>query len=406
MPRSIKVLYLLNRMFTSPLEAIFTLLIFILNNELQATPLQLTVLASTKPAVSLLAGLAALGASAVFSTPRRFLIAMILLGSFPVLLFPFAENAWYFIGSYALFMIALRASSPVCLEILKNHLSVQEFSKLIAQGSSLNYVLLIFIPLGAARILDADAHVWKSLFPFCALFQILAVFLLLKLKSSFVSPQKPEYASVSFANSMEILKNSPGFAGFHAAFFLGGAGLVALHPFLPVYFENILHLSYTQMALALSLCRGVGFILSGGVWAKNSKKMSLFGMNALVNLLSAFFVVFLWSSSMGVSWLFCGYLLYGSMQAGCELNWNLSGPVFSKDRPSIPYSGMALSFIGLRGCLCPFFGQAVFLIFGLPGIFGFAGGLCLSGFILAYILAVKNARNCVNSQGAYVSDWR
>lgn len=71
------------------------------------------------------------------------------------------------------------------------------------------------------------------------------------------------------------------------------------------------------------------------------------------------------------------------MQAGCELSWNLSGPYFAKESESTFYSSINLAFVGLRGCLCPFIGQLIFIYSNSMTLFICAGLLCLMSGLYA-----------------------
>ena len=44
------------------------------------------------------------------------------------------------------------------------------------------------------------------------------------------------------------------------------------------------------------------------------------------------------------------------MQAGSELAWNMSGPIFAGNHDSSPYSNLNVVTVGLRGSCIPFLG--------------------------------------------------
>jgi hypothetical protein len=51
------------------------------------------------------------------------------------------------------------------------------------------------------------------------------------------------------------------------------------------------------------------------------------------------------------------YLLYGAMQAGSELSWNLSGPILARNEDSWIYSSVNVASVGIRGCIAPLLGS-------------------------------------------------
>lgn len=251
---STPILFLASRILYSPLEALFTLLIFIFSKELNASALQLTVLACCKPLVSLIA----FNTNAyIVGKPERirsFLIGASFIGSFPSLFFPFIDNNWYYIASYAIFMAALKASFPGWIQILKSQIGLNCIGKVTTQGSSINYFIMIFIPLLFAGWMDQEFQNWKILFFYLALLQIFHLLLLsfLPTKSAPPLPTENLLASrlsltIPWKEGWKLLKQNPHFAKYQVLFFLGGAGLVALQPILPIYFKETLHLSYTQL---------------------------------------------------------------------------------------------------------------------------------------------------------------
>lgn len=384
-------LYLLNRLLYSPLEALYPILIFILCKELHATPLQLAVLAATKPVVSLFAfQLSALLAdnSQRF---RAYLMAMTLMSALPCLLFPCINNSWYFIASYALFMTALRASTPAWIEILKRCVGLHRMSSIVGAGSAINYALMMALP-ALAIWLDSDPGVWKGCFAAFGLLLLLNLLVLcfVALKPGPEIQRKPLLLWSAWKKAWRLLRARRDFAHYQALYFLGGAGLVALQPILPYYFNETLHLSYTQLTLAFSLCKGLAFVSSTPIWAKWAKHVSLYRLYGAVLLLSAVFVACILSAAGGQHWLWVAYLLYGAMQAGFEMSWNISPPAFSQENESTLFASTNLAFAGLRGCICPFAGQMLFLYTGSFAALALCGALCLLSFFYAEWLAAKS----------------
>lgn len=380
----------------SPLEALFPLLIFILSKELHATPLQLTVLAASKPVVSLFAfQLSALlaGNSRLF---RPFLMGMTLLSALPCLFFPVIGNNWFYIVSYALFMTTLRASVPAWIELLKCHAGLRKMSGIAATGSAINYAIMMALPVLLGFWMDHYPEVWKFAFFAFGLLLLLNLFVLSFLKTEGARKIKIQPLLSTWKEGWQLIRKRPDFAHYQVLFFLGGAGLVALQPILPIYFNESLHLSYTQLTVAFSLCKGLAFVASSPFWAKWAKNISLYKLNAAVNILSTLFVACILAAMEGEPWLWLAYLFYGAMQAGCEMSWNLSPPTFSQDKESTIYASINLFFVGLRGCICPFLGQAIFLYSGSFAVLDLAATACLLSVFYAWFLDKKDLRNATD----------
>lgn len=376
------VLLIMNRVLCAPLEILFTLLIFILSKNLDALPLQLTVVACIKPISSFFAFYAN---SVIIDNPQRirpYLLINCLAGSIPCLFFPFVENIWFFIGTYAMFMISIRAVYPAWIEIMKQNLPEDVLSKTISQWTSINYGITIFLPLMICYLIDLNESIWRILFMGFAVLQLLNIGLIFFIRtdakisaSKTLSPLKKGWT---------ILMEKPAFRHYQLLFFLGGAGLIGSQSILPIYFKDNLNLSYTAIGAAFSFCKGISFILTSPFWARWANKMSLYQLNGYVNLCSVMFFLFILAANDQVQWLFVAYLFYGTMQAGCEMSWNLSGPVFSGKEESTIYSSLNLATVGVRGMICPSLGYLLFVYTGADTVFGVCGLLCLIG--IAYAL--------------------
>lgn len=391
MDNKIKWLFFCNRLLCSPLEAIYMLLIFILSKELDATLIQLTILAATKPLASLFAFY--LNTLIINKTHRirSYLISLNIIGCLSCFLFPFTESSWFFIASYLIFMIALRSSFPAWMEILKKDLGLNDLGGVIANGSSINFMMIMIVPILIAPLLDSPyPGMWKILFFGMALLQLLNTALLFCLNCK--SDEKSISSSFSIGSiilspwkdAWELCAKNKAFTNYLAMFFLGGAGLVAMQPILPVFFKENLHLSYQELTIAISLCKGIGFVFTSSLWAKWNK--NIYTLNACVNFLSCLFIAFLMMSEAYAFCIFTAFLIYGIMQSGCELSYSVSGPLFSKNNESISYSGMNLAIVGLRACIFPTMGQLLFAYSNAWMVFIFSGVLCFLGALYALAL--------------------
>lgn len=383
-------LYFLNRLVCSPLEAMFTLLIFILGKEAGGSPFQLAVLAASKPLVSIIAFYVS---SMIISKPQRvktYLILLNLTGLLPCFCFPWINTPWFFVGSFALFTTTSRASFPAWAEILKQNLGLDAMSFSISKGTSINYALLLSLPVLFSFWMDQNPGIWKMIYLMLATLQIANIFIVLllpltgKLPFEIGSRQHFRFNLITpLKEAWRVLKETPPFAKYLLMFFLGGAGIVATQSILPIYFKEVLQISYTQLALAFSFCKGIAFVMSSSIWARYANRISLYLLNGFMNFFTCLFFLCLFFAGIGVEWLYLGYLFYGIMQAGCELSWNMSGPLFSQNKESTLYSSLNLILVGIRGCICPFLGQWLFLQSGAFAVFTLAFLLCLTGFIYA-----------------------
>lgn len=398
------LIFLGSRLLCSPLEALYALMIFILCKDMNASILQLTVLACLKPTVSLFAFYAS---SVVANRPnwsKRYLIIINLIGCLPCLMFPIVHNIWFYVVSYGIFMAALRSCFPVWCEVLKNNLGMDKIGKTISRGTSISYAVITLVPLLLSYYMDNNVHIWKFLFVALACLQLLNSFILVFLN---VPMQQKSSCSNSIEfgplkNAVKLCIKNPDLANYLFMFFLGGAGLIAIQPILPIFFKETMHLSYTQLTLAISFCKGIAFVVTSPLFARAMKFISIFMLNAYINLFSCMFIAFILASQTKASWIFVAYLMYGTMQAGCELSWNMSGPLFSGVENSTPFSSLNLALVGIRGCICPFLGQLLFLNSCATSVFITAGVLCFVSLIYSLVLNKKFTPHNKRKQNALV----
>lgn len=178
-------------------------------------------------------------------------------------------------------------------------------------------------------------------------------------------------------SAWEILKQRPDFAKFQIGFMLIGSGLMIIQPALPVFFVDGLHLSYTEMGVAITLCKGIGFACGSPLWVRWIQRIDIFKFGAIVATLAVLFPLLLLGSLNHIFWLYIAYLTYGLMQSGNELSWNLSGPMFAKQVDSSPYSSVNVIASGVRGTFIPSIGAFCLAQFGSTSVILLSGLLCL-----------------------------
>ena len=202
-------LFIINRILCGPLEILFTLLVFILSKNLGADPFQLTLIACIKPISSFAAFYAS---SLIFGRPQRiryYILANHLIGCLPCLLYPFIENVWFYIGSYALFMITLRAVYPGWMEILKCSMEASSLSKIVSLGTSVSYFMGIVLPPLICIGMDKDVNLWRYLFMLFALVNMMSIPLLLMIKADPKVPaEKANHGLLT--RGWNLLKGKPG----------------------------------------------------------------------------------------------------------------------------------------------------------------------------------------------------
>lgn len=379
--------YVVSRILCVPFWGLFYLLPIILYKDLHASSLQITLMVALKPLASLLSPYW----SQRVHTTRERLIPNLIWGNIikftPFLFFPFIDNPWFYIFSFALHMALCRGTIPAWMELLKLNIPSEKRSKVCAFASSIDYLGVALLPLLFGGLLDHVSESWRWLFPLAALLGILSSYPISKI--SILQPQENEASDPikglnhllsPWKSGWNLLKSRKDFALFQWGFFFAGGGLMIIQPALPKYFVDTLHLSYSDLLTAFAALKGIGFVLSSPLWVKFFNRSRIFILCAYVTCAAALFPLLLIFAKTSSSIIFIAYLFYGVMQGGSELSWKMSGSVFSKEKNSAPFSSVNVLAVGIRGLIFPFLGSLAFFQLGSPiAVLLLGTTLCLLG---------------------------
>lgn len=374
----------------TPFWAVFNMLPFILYKDLHATALQITLVIILKPAVSLFA----LYWSALIEKRTDRLLSNLIwariLSHAPFFFFPFVDNPWFFIASFGFYMMLTRGTIPAWMEVLKQNIPNVSRERVFAYGSAVGYLGAALVPFTLGGIMDTYIGSWRWIFPATALISLSSILFKYRIpiavKQGDAGTDLVGYPKLTLGQQIlkpwksawDLICRRHDYARYQLGFMLGGSGLIIMQPALPVFFMDGLHLSYTELAVALTLCKGIGFALTSPSWAKLMGKIDIYRFNSFVTLLAFAFPFFLLAAQVNLAWLYGGYVLYGVMQAGSEMSWNLSGPLFANDEDSSVYSSINVLTVGLRGCFVPAIGSLLAYVVYPSGVMLIGAALCLS----------------------------
>lgn len=372
--------YVWTRVLDTPFWALFNLMIFMLYKELHATPLQLAIMISLKPMSSILASY---WSARVHQKPERLVSSIITarwLAYIPFLAFPFVHNLWYLIACSGIFMFLQVGMMPSWMELLKQNVADNSREKVFSYMQTVGYLgsgLLMFL-LGV--ILDTWSGSWKWMFPIAAIIALLAQLWqrTITVRASAINPSidsHPNPILKPWKSAFEVLRQHHNFAKFQVGFLLFGSGLMILQPILPVFLEDGLHLSYLEIGVAISFCKGIGFACSSPLWGRWIQQLNIFRFSSIISLLATIFPFLLMAAQEHLVWLYVAYIIYGLMQAGSELSWNMSGPIFAKKEDSSPFSSVNVISVGIRGLFIPSLGALCLSYFGLYSVILLSGAL-------------------------------
>lgn len=374
------------RLLNMPFWAIFNMLQMILYKDLHASAFQITILVALRPVASLFSPY---WSQLVHQRPDRLVSNLVwanILKCLPFLLFPFVHHTWLFVISCALCMVFARGVIPAWMEIIKLNIRGKSRERVLAVGSFIEYVGSAIIPVLFGWILDDYEHAWRWILFGTALLGIFstAVLYRIPIKMTVAESILPSTAKSfnqlliqPWKQSWNLMKLRPDFAHFQIAFTLEGAGLIMIQTVLPMFFIDSLQLSYTEILVAITLCKAIGFSISSPIWVKYFSKINIYNFCSYVTILGAIFPILLMCATSNLAWMYIGYVVYGIMQAGSELGWHMSGPLFAKEHDSSLYSGTNILSVGIRGCVAPLLGYTIYTLTNSVTVLGAGVVLCL-----------------------------
>ncbi len=403
--------YTWTSILNTPFWAMITLLLFILYKDLHATPVQITVFLMLRPLVSIFSVYWSAYVDSRRDRLKPNVIWACVLGNIPFLFFPFIQNAWYIVLSAAFYMMLSRGAMPAWMEILRLTLPQELNKKIVSRGATISYLGGGILALFVGWLMDDHPHIWRWIFTCTAMCNILAVWFqrLIEIPSKkslenapleeTAPPLGPTFSQTvlqPWISAWRLVRARPDFARFLWGFMLGGFGLIVVQPALPVFFVDVLQLSYKELSAAFIFCKGIAFAATSPLWVKWLHRVSIFRFCSAVTLLASLFPLLLIAAQFHIICVYLAYLSYGVMQAGSELSWHLSGPLFSKGEDSSTYSSVNIAMIGLRACVTPAIG-ALLLAASSPTVILLLG--CSFSLLASWRMAVYG-RNYAETQVA------
>lgn len=366
---------------SAPLLAAYNFIGVILYRDLMGTPLHVTVLTMLKPVVAVLALYWSYQVSQRCDRLRANIVWSGILGRLPFLVFPFVNAPWALIVPAAFYMLLWRGGIPAWMEVFKRNLTDKQGSQLFSNATAIGYLEGILLTLGMGIMMDHYPGCWRWIFPAAALCGIAGSWWQMRLpihgaKTKEEQPVRQHSFSLwqafvqPWRDSLGLVKDNEQFRRFQWGYMISGGAMMIMQPALPIFFVDYLGVSYTELGVALSLCKGVGYAATARLWAAWFNRIDFFIFSSAIFACVAFFPLLLLLAPLHFSWLYISYCFYGVAQAGSELCWHLSGPAFSKDKSSSLYSSVNVTSVGIRGLFAPPVGAAILLMASPIAAFG------------------------------------
>lgn len=387
--RATQVAFLWTRLLNVPFWVLLNILPIILYKDLKISAWLVTAMIVIKPASALFASY---WSSWIHERQDR-LVSNIILANviryIPFLFLPWIESPILIIAAFGLYMMLSRGVMPAWMEVFKLNLDKSSRTRTFSYGSALDYFFTALLPILLGLILDDYAQSWRFLFPISALLGLFSTLFILKLPSRTLDEARASLIQKfcikneiikPWQQTLKTLRESTGFLHYQLGFFLGGAGLMMMHSVIPMFFVDTLELSYTKLLIALGVCKAIGYTLASPFCITLFDKWSIFRFSSLVSLAFGIFPLLLIAAEMNVYFIYSAYFLYGFTQAGSELSWHMSGPIFSHEKDSTPYSTANILLVGVRGCIAPILGAALFYLTNSTAVLLCGSVLCVLSY--------------------------
>ncbi len=376
-------------LLNEPLFTLYGFLSFILYKDLGASAFSISLMIALKPIVTILwfywsEGLKGGGGK---------LKSNALWAGFwmraPFLLCPWFDGIWFVILAAVNYMFFYRAGIPAWLEILKRNLKEGKRERAFSWSTALSYAEGVVLSLGMGGILDKEPGLWKFLFFGAALVGIASLWLLARIKvedsmeKEAPRPTLKELIVRPWRDSWDLMRKRPDFSIFQWGFMLSGFGIMLIQPVLPLLAVDWLGVSYVEMGAAVSIAKGLGFVVSSPMWARWFERAPILKVSSRVFFLCSLFPFMLALSPFGLWWFYLAYFWYGVGQGGSHLVWHMSGPVFAGKEESSRYTGVNVVMAGLRGAVGPGLGGLLAVMIGPIQVLCISGAFCFySGIFL------------------------
>ncbi|MGM0440318.1 MAG: MFS transporter [Chlamydiota bacterium] len=385
---------------SEPLWTVYNFLAVILYKDLDATTLQVSIFTTLKPMVAIFS----LYWSFSILSRRDKLIPNVvwagILGRLPFFFFPYVNSPWFLIGSAAFFMMLRRGGLPAWMEVIKLNLPQGHRDKVFSLSSAFAYVEGILLSVGVGMVLNNNSHAWRWLFPATAAIGIIAVLIQSRLPINGLAlnyslpvhvPRLKDRIVEPWRQALRLIKERPDFAHFQWCFMISGFALMIIMPALPIFFVDILGISYLDLAIAIGICKGIGFALSSTLWSRALNKWGIYPIIAMVSALFGVFPVLILFTQAGMGWFYLAYFIYGVAQGGSHLCWHMSGPIFARDEDSSLFSSINVVMVGVRGCIGPMLGGILCMVAGVRVVMPLAA---LLSFLAALKMSTYHRKSC------------
>lgn len=337
----------------------------------------------------------------------------------PLLAFVFFPTSLDAVNSHPIYQLlflgiflAFYLSSPILLPtinlFLKKNYRHDHFGPLYAYSTTLNKIVMLVSTFAFGWLLDLDPYCFTYVYPTLAVLGIFSIILFTRIP--FDSPVVELRAGVldslkkSLINMWHIVRGDASFRDFEIGFMLYGFAWMTTIAVITIFFEQVLHLSYSSVAfyktsynlLAILILPFFGRLI-------NKIDPRKFGIITFGSLLLYIFFLALTEyfpqnvTVFGVQIYFMlipAFLSHAVFAATMSLLWFIGSAYFSKDDNAANYQSIHLTLTGVRGLFAPLLGVFFFELLGFTWTFSIAiFSLGISIILMLWSMKARSIRS-------------
>lgn len=191
---------------------------------------------------------------------------------------------------------------------------------------------------------------------------------------------------IFFADAMSVLRQDPAFRQYQWWQFLNGGAFMMFGPALQYMVAREMtdpQKEYQLATMVLQIIPMVVTILFTQLWAPLFDRLNILRFRAVQSCITVIAISVLCGGAMlDHLWLVAvGQFLVGISNAAGNLAWNLGHMDFAPPEKCTTYMGVHVMLTGLRGCVAPFVGVALYYVpFIGRGVFGVSVAMSLAAF--------------------------
>ncbi len=296
----------------------------------------------------------------------------------------FIKGPGYYTALIFLYMLVTAIPFPSYASIMKTNYPDAVRGRLMSFVRAVTAVLWMFSAFISGLILERDTYNYRYIFPFAALFGILAAFQFGAIK---VRDEKKNRESIKGAiHIMTPLKNRP-FQMYLLTYTLFESGLLIALPVIPLVLVDEAHITNFAAGVYGSVFSSMwlaGFFFWGRFLDKHSIRHALMGV-----FIAGSFIPLIYILSRNIYMLGVAQGISGFVAAAIELTGYVVVTRMSSSREVPRYMASNVAAGGLRGAVAPFVGTWLLSSNGAGAVFTVSLLFIVSAFLISEKL-IKN----------------